>query len=103
MLWMTFGHTLRRICHYFRRRPGEGEIAPGGSLTDALLTGDMSAPVSGIDKTRHWRVACSCGFERTATTAWHATEIARFHVRTILRAPEQNHTWTIEEPPSTKA
>lgn len=46
-----------------------------------------------------WRVTCSCGFEREATSAWAATASFKLHVRLILGARDQDHTFTIEEPP----
>jgi hypothetical protein len=48
---------------------------------------------------RLWRVTCSCGYEREATSAWAATAIFRLHVKTILGAREEEHTLAIEEPP----
>lgn len=53
---------------------------------------------------RLWRVTCSCGYEREATSAWAATAIFRLHVKTILseRGDERGkeHTVAIEEPPT---
>lgn len=46
-----------------------------------------------------WRVTCSCGYEREATSAWAATAIFRLHVKTILGARQEEHTLSIEEPP----
>ena len=70
---------------------------------------------------RLWRVTCSCGYQREATSAWAATAIFRLHVKTILGARElpqhlvevevavdeegavgareEEHTLAIEEPP----
>ena len=48
---------------------------------------------------RLWRVLCSCGYKREATSAWAATAIFRLHVKTILRGRAEEHTLTIEEPP----
>ncbi len=96
---MSFGSTVRKIVNYFCQRG----IEPGESLSDAVLTGERSESVSRSDKHGQWRVACSCGFERQAATAWEATELARLHVRAILGDLEQDHTWTIEEPPSRRA
>lgn len=47
---------------------------------------------------RLWRVSCSCGYERDATSAWAATAIFRLHVKLILGARQEEHTLTIEEP-----
>jgi hypothetical protein len=96
---MNFADAVRRMLEYLGVRPRQGQGEPSESLTEALLSGDASS-ASGRSKSGHWRVACSCGFEREATTAWEATEIASVHVRKILGAPELNHTWTIEEPSS---
>ncbi len=49
---------------------------------------------------RLWRVSCSCGYEREATSAWAATAIFRLHVKLILGARQEEHTLTIEEPPA---
>ena len=49
---------------------------------------------------RLWRVACSCGYEREATSAWAATAIFRLHVKMILGAGQEEHTLAIEEPPA---
>ena len=48
---------------------------------------------------RLWRVICSCGYEREATSAWAATAIFRLHVKAILDARAEEHILTIEEPP----
>jgi hypothetical protein len=100
---MSFPYAIRRIFEYLARRQRQDELQPGESLTDALLPGDISASASASGKVGNWRVACSCGFERQATTAWEATGIAKLHVREILGRPEESHTWTIEEPPSRRA
>jgi hypothetical protein len=98
---MNFGDILRRIFEYCLR-PGQGEIEQSESLTEVLLSGEASASASASETSGLWRVACCCGFERQAATAWQATEIAKLHVRAILQEPEQDHTWTIEEPPSNR-
>ncbi|HEX6079499.1 MAG TPA: hypothetical protein VF197_07700 [Methylomirabilota bacterium] len=49
---------------------------------------------------RLWRVVCSCGYEREATSAWAATAIFRLHVKMILGARQEEHTVAIEEPPA---
>lgn len=49
---------------------------------------------------RLWRVICSCGYEREATSAWAATAIFRLHVKMILGARQEAHTVAIEEPPA---
>ena len=49
---------------------------------------------------RLWRVICSCGYEREATSAWAATAIFRLHVKMILGARQEEHTVAIEEPPA---
>jgi hypothetical protein len=54
-------------------------------------------------KPGQWRVACSCGFEREATTAWEATEIAKLHVQRISGVSRENPTWTITRPPFNRA
>jgi len=51
------------------------------------------------DKKPRWRVVCSCGWEREASSAWAATAIVRLHVR-HLGAPGIEHSLTIEEPPA---
>jgi hypothetical protein len=51
------------------------------------------------DTKPRWRVVCSCGWEREASSAWAATAIVRLHVR-HLGAPGIEHTITIEEPPT---
>ena len=38
---------------------------------------------------RLWRVSCSCGYEREATSAWAATAIFRLHVKLILGARQE--------------
>jgi len=45
-----------------------------------------------------WRVTCSCGWEREASSAWAASAILRLHVQ-HLGDPTIEHTVTIEEPP----
>ena len=49
---------------------------------------------------RLWRVTCSCGYEREATSAWAATAIFRLHVKMILGARQEEHTLAIAEPPA---
>lgn len=49
---------------------------------------------------RLWRIVCSCGYEREATSAWAATAIFRLHVKMILGARQEEHTVAIEEPPA---
>jgi hypothetical protein len=46
-----------------------------------------------------WRVVCSCGWEREASSAWQATVIVRLHVQ-HLGAPGIGHAVTIEEAPA---
>ncbi|HJV57181.1 MAG TPA: hypothetical protein VJ971_14475 [Methylomirabilota bacterium] len=46
-----------------------------------------------------WRIRCSCGWEREASSAWAATAIFRLHARD-QSAPGTEHTITLEEPPS---
>jgi len=46
-----------------------------------------------------WRVVCSCGWEREASSAWAATASLRLHVR-HLGDPSIEHAVTIEEPPT---
>ena len=46
----------------------------------------------------YWRITCSCGWTREASSAWTATAIARLHAR-YLTGPDLAHTTiTIEEP-----
>jgi hypothetical protein len=49
-----------------------------------------------------WRITCTCGWIREASSAWAATAIARLHAR-YLSAPGHAHTITIEEPPAQEA
>jgi hypothetical protein len=51
------------------------------------------------DKKSRWRVVCSCGWEREASSAWASTASVRLHVR-HLGAPGIGHSVTIEEPPA---
>jgi len=51
------------------------------------------------DKKPRWRVVCSCGWEREASSAWAATASVRLHVR-HLGSPGIQHSLTIEEPPA---
>jgi hypothetical protein len=46
-----------------------------------------------------WRVVCSCGWEREASSAWAATASVQLHVR-HLGAPGTEHALTVEEPPA---
>jgi hypothetical protein len=46
-----------------------------------------------------WRVACACGFEREASSAWAATAIARQHAQLLLDSPGSDHEIIVEEPP----
>lgn len=86
---------LKAIFTRLRRQRGETDCSK--SLTERLLTAG-SPPADGMSKHQLWRVACSCGFEREATSAWAATAIAKLHVQMIRGAREQDHTFTIEEP-----
>ncbi|HTI56641.1 MAG TPA: hypothetical protein VMC04_20570 [Verrucomicrobiae bacterium] len=45
-----------------------------------------------------WRVRCSCGWEREASSAWAATALFRLHARD-RSAPGTEHVITLEEPP----
>jgi hypothetical protein len=45
-----------------------------------------------------WRIRCSCGWERAASSAWAATALFRLHARD-LSLPGSEHTMTLEEPP----
>ena len=101
---MNLRNAIRRMLSQLRVCPTLGTSERSESLTEALFTEESSSLTRETGKPAPlWRVACSCGFDCAATTAWEATEIAKLHVRTILEAPEQNHTWTIEEPPSGRA
>jgi hypothetical protein len=51
------------------------------------------------DKKPRWRVVCSCGWEREASSAWAATASVQLRVR-HLGAPGIEHAVTIEEPPA---
>jgi hypothetical protein len=44
-------------------------------------------------------VACACGFEREASSAWAATAIARQHAQLLLDSPGSDHEIIVEEPP----
>jgi len=44
-------------------------------------------------------VACACGFEREASSAWVATAIARQHAQLLLDSPGSDHEIIVEEPP----
>ena len=44
-----------------------------------------------------WRIRCSCGWEREASSAWAATAIFRLHAR-YLGAPGIEYIITIAEP-----
>jgi hypothetical protein len=46
----------------------------------------------------YWRIACSCGWERPASSVWTATAIAAWHARRSPN-PALEHIITIEEPP----
>jgi hypothetical protein len=46
-----------------------------------------------------WRITCSCGWEREASSAWAATALFRLHAR-HLGDRSVEHTLTIEEPPA---
>ena len=52
-----------------------------------------------LDHRPWWRVVCSCGWEREASSAWAATASVRLHVQ-HLGAPGIEHAVTIEEPPA---
>lgn len=52
------------------------------------------------DRRPQWRVACTCGFERRAPSAWEATAIARRHAQVLLDSPGSDHSFIIEEPPT---
>jgi hypothetical protein len=45
-----------------------------------------------------WRVACACGFEQKAPSAWEATAIARRHAQLLIDSPESGHEIIVEEP-----
>jgi hypothetical protein len=49
-----------------------------------------------------WRITCSCGWERSASSAWAATAIAALHARHPAD-PSTEHTITVEEPPADAA
>ena len=44
-------------------------------------------------------MACACGFEREAESAWAATAIARQHAQLLLDSPGSDHEIIVEEPP----
>ena len=44
-------------------------------------------------------MACACGFEREASSAWAATAIARQHAQLLLDSPGSDHEIIVEEPP----
>jgi hypothetical protein len=48
-----------------------------------------------------WRITCTCGWIREASSAWAATAIARLHAR-HLAVPGHAHTIMIEEPAGPK-
>ncbi len=54
--------------------------------------GDMAAPE------HRWLIACTCGWDREASSAWSATAIASLHAR-YLTAAGTEHVITIQEPP----
>lgn len=43
-------------------------------------------------------MACACGFEREAESAWAATAIARQHAQLLLDSPGSDHEIIVEEP-----
>jgi hypothetical protein len=45
-----------------------------------------------------WLVTCTCGWERTASSAWAATAIFRLHAR-YVGVPGTEHIIAIAEPP----
>jgi len=45
-----------------------------------------------------WRITCSCGWTREASSAWTATAIARLHARYLTGPDIEHDTITIEEP-----
>jgi len=45
-----------------------------------------------------WRVACACGFEQKARSAWEATAIARRHAQLLIDSPGSGHEIIVEEP-----
>lgn len=45
-----------------------------------------------------WRVACACGFEQKAPSAWEATAIARRHAQLLIDSPGSGHEIIVEEP-----
>lgn len=46
-----------------------------------------------------WRITCSCGWTREASSAWTATAIARLHALYLIGPGTEHTTITIEEPP----
>jgi hypothetical protein len=50
-----------------------------------------------------WRITCSCGWARQASSAWSATAIARLHARYLTGPDLEHNTITIEEPGDTDA
>jgi len=47
-----------------------------------------------------WVIACTCGWDHEATSAWAATEIASLHARHLADA-DAEHVITIREPSDT--
>ena len=47
-----------------------------------------------------WVVACTCGWDWEATSAWAATEIATLHARHLTER-DAEHVITIREPSDT--
>lgn len=45
-----------------------------------------------------WRITCSCGWIREASSAWTATAIARLHARYLTGPDPEHDTITIEAP-----
>ena len=50
-----------------------------------------------------WRVACACGFEQKAPSAWEATAIARRHAQLLIDSPGSGHEILVEEPSDAQA
>jgi len=50
-----------------------------------------------------WRVACACGFEQKAPSAWEATAIARRHAQLLIDSPGSGHEIIVEEPSNAPA
>jgi len=72
---------------------GHRAVSGVASALELETVGLMSA-----EKPR-WRVVCSCGWEREASSAWAATASLRVHVQ-HLGDPGVEHAVTIEEPPA---